>query len=694
MFLIPFLKYLKPFKWRLMIGFFCMFVVGSLGAVNIIMLKFPLEILLEEQGESIAGMKIPGLDGGLTGAVSGGDGQKTESGDAKTTESFSLTNILPAGLVEWWEGEMSGPREYLKTKETAIREWYRNLAATSPHSVLFLLSGFLLGMTLIKCVAEYVANYQMAHTFYFVNMRIREDIYRNVLAQDYLYFLRKSPGFLMSRIHSDVGAIKSIIDKLLTDGIQQPITLICYFLALIYISPRMTLLVIVALPPIGLILYNFNRVLRKNTRKQKEKADELSGSMSESMFNIRLVKAFGTEEIEIGKFLNRSMVLFRYVMDKRLAKFASGPVMEFLGTVMACMILIVGGYMILGDGLAFVGNISPADFMIYLFLLTRFYRPIKALSATTLNYQVARISGERIQEMLALRPRVKEIENPLPFTELKFGIQFESVTLKYKKDPALRNVNIFIPRGKMTALVGKAGAGKTTLANMVPRLFDPTEGRILIDGEDMKNYSLKQLRSRLGIVTQQTVLFDDTIANNIAYGIDDSHLTPEQRMEKIVAAAKAAYADEYIRELDGKRGYETRLGTGAGRLSGGQAQRIAIARAIYRNPEILILDEATSALDSDSQAKVQAGINNLLEGRTALVIAHRFSTIRNADNIVVLNKGEVAEQGTHDELLALRGIYWSLYQKDDQTIADDEEEITESDADAVTANNDLSDEND
>ncbi|MBI1783528.1 ABC transporter ATP-binding protein [Candidatus Sumerlaeota bacterium] len=628
-----------------------------------------MRLVMEGKGEALA----PGADrAAIKGAIetafmkhpAGHGFSRQEKGEKKEKGSSSLTNLLPEGVRNWFGNTKTGPLHYFNEKSEEIRQWYGRSAHESPRRTLFMLSGLLTALTLIKCLAEYLSNYHTAYAFYFINMKMREDIYRNILAQDYAYFVKNSPGFLISRISSDVGAIKDIIDKILTDGIQEPLNLMAYTLALFYLSPRLTLIVFLITPPLGILIYFFNNTLRKNTKRQKKKADELAGSMSESLFNIRLVKAFGTEEVEIKKYIYRATVLFKYIMNRRLAKFGSGPIMEFLGVLMASGVLVLGGMMILGDGTVFAVKMKPSDFFLFLMLLTRFYRPIKSLSATTIRYQIARVSSERIQEMLSLAPKVVDRADSKPFEGLREGIEFRNVCFRYKNKEILRNVSFLIPKGKIVAVVGKSGAGKTTLANLVPRLYDPSEGAVLLDGVDLRDYRATDIRRRLGIVTQQTILFDDTVANNIAYGADDAHLAKEDRMAKIIEAAKAAYADEFIQQLDGRKGYNTRLGISGTKLSGGQSQRIAIARALYRNPEILILDEATSALDSNAQAQVQAAIDNVIHDRTAIIIAHRFSTIRHADNIIVLRDGELIEQGTHDELMTRQGHYYELYMKD------------------------------
>ncbi len=650
MFLLPFLHYLKPFRGRLALALLCMIVVSGFGAVNVLMLKFPLEILLGQKTKR-PGQKV----------------EQTVNEDSKEHPSKpGKSNAIPSGVRQWWNDATETPRRAIVERKEALTRWYEEESASNPFRVLYFLCGFLLVMTFIKCFSEYIAEYELAYSFYFVNAKMREDIYRNILAQDYLFFTKSSPGYLISRINSDTTALKNIIDKLLNDGIQQPLTLIAYMLALLWTSPQLTLVALLMLPGAAALLYYFSRALRKNTSKQKKKADELSGIMAEGLHSIRLVKAFGSEAFEDAKFVQRNRMLFKYVMANRLPKFASGPIMEFLGTISACGVLMMGGYMILGDH-GFLGTrLTASEFFVYLFILSRFYRPLKSLSNTTMIYQVGRVSAERIQEMLKIEPTVKERPNALPLKEIRQGIELRNVSFRYMEKEILRDVSLQIPRGKKVALVGKTGSGKTSIANLIPRLFDPNEGEVLIDGVNLKDYKIADLRRAMGIVQQQTILFDDSVANNIGYASDME--SPEQKRAAVIEAAKAAYADEFIRHLDGGKEYDTRLGPSGMKLSGGQSQRIAIARAIFRNPQLLILDEATSSLDSQAQAQVQSAINNLIQERTSLIIAHRLSTIRNADYIYVLDAGRVVEEGTHTELMAKRGAYFKLYQTEDTEV--------------------------
>jgi subfamily B ATP-binding cassette protein MsbA len=665
MFLRPFLKYFRPFRWRLGLAVLGMVVVGGLSAAPLLIARETIRVLLYnnpalaeelEAGGQLSAEKRRLLKELLAtqGTAVAQTDDTAAAADAPAPETATQESLLrraDAWLARRTGVVWTGPRDRIAGVVAGFKEWYGGYAAISPLHALGFLVAMLVALIVLKGLAEFTSKYHLAFSFFHTNLTIREDIFLNVLRQDYLFFSRHSAGYLYSRINSDVKELKGILEGLMSDGIQQPITLVTMFSILMFLSWQLTLGVMLILPVIGGLLYYFARVLRKNTRKQKEKSDELSSSLTESLSNIRLVKAFGTEKLEIAKFHERSMALFRYIMARRLVKFGSSPLMELLGSLAVGGVILFGGWMILSTP----PRMKFEDYIIYLFTLSRFYGPIKKLASLTNKYQIARVSCERMIEMMGLRPKLGDNPDGARFERVREAIEFHNVGFSYGKESVLKNVSLRVPAGSRVAFAGPSGSGKTTLINLLVRLFDPREGRIVVDGMDLREYRLRDWREHLAIVTQDTYLFEDTIANNIAYG---SATVDRPRIE---AAARAANAHEFIMDFAGARGYDTPVGPVGSRLSGGQRQRIAIARAIYRDPKVLILDEATSALDSQSQFLVQEALGRLMEGRTTFVIAHRISTIRDVDCIYVLGGGGgIAESGTHDDLIAQGGLYAAL----------------------------------
>jgi subfamily B ATP-binding cassette protein MsbA len=676
MFVLPFLKYFKPFRGRIIWAILCMIAVGVLSAAPMLIGREAIDVFMTiavgkgQDVSEISGFVKPSRGHALTGAASHATAGKPKNKLSQTASDAG--QWLDTRATALLGRAYTGPRAWVATQARTVqafaltsRTLYDFKATESPFELMIFFAVLLVLLVMIKGFAEFSSKYQLAYTFFLTNLRIREDIFGNILRQDYLYFNSNSPGYLHSRINSDVKSVRTILEGLISDGIQQPVTILSMYAVLLILNAKLTLIVMALLPVIGGILYYMAKVLRKNTAKQKKKEDQLSSSLTESLANIRLVKAFGTEDVEMGKFHERTMALFRYIIARRVAKFGSSPLMEFLGYVAASAIMLIGGWLIIND------KMKIADFAIYLVTLTRFYRPLRSLATLTNNYQEARVSSERMLEMLRIKPEIHECPNAIPFSDLKQGIELKDVGFRYDNKQVLAGINITVKAGQKIALAGPSGGGKTTLVNMLARLLDPSEGRILIDGTDLREISLGDWRNHLAIVTQDTFLFDDTVENNIAYG------TGKPDPERVQAAARAANAHDFILSLDGGQAYQTRIGTAGGCLSGGQRQRLAIARAIYRNPRILILDEATSALDAQSQAVVQEALSRLMTGRTTFVIAHRISTIRDVDCIYVIDQGQITERGSHDELMAMEG---GLYQamvtkvglvKDEEALDDD-----------------------
>lgn len=654
MHILPFLKYFKPYWRRLLIAAFCMIIVGGLSTAPYLVGREAANVLIiAGLGDTRDDAKVPDF---LQGVIGSGVLKKVQTvkADAQSTGATERPHKLnKAAMIlgrfyttpKAW---VDGVRAWWSIKTEPARTWYQHAVMKRPCTALGVLAVVLVLAMIVKGLADFSSGYQLAHTFFRTNLQMREDLFANIIRQDYLYFNENAPGYLHSRINSDVNSLRVILETILYKGVQQPVTLFFMMAFLLYLNAKLTLSVFVIIPIIGLVLYQFAQILRKNTRQQKAKQDLLSSGLTESLNNIRLVKAFATEDLEIQKFRDRALALFRYMMARRVVKFGSSPIMEFLGSLAASGVLLAGGYMIVNRTLSFV------DFLIYLFTLRSFYAPLRSLATINANYQEANVSCERMTQMLAMKPRLIENENAGPFRKVQDAIELRGVGFRYDDKQILRDINVRVQAGHRVAFAGPSGGGKTTLVNMLARLFDPTEGQILVDGVDLRDLNITDWRRHLAIVTQDTFLFDDTVENNITYGSDV--VDPE----RVQAAAQVANAHEFIMELDGGLGYKTMLGTSGGKLSGGQRQRIAIARAVYRNPDILILDEATSALDAQSQAIVQEALNRLMVGRTSFVVAHRISTIRGVDCIYVLDDGHVVEHGSHQELMKANGLYRAM----------------------------------
>jgi subfamily B ATP-binding cassette protein MsbA len=568
---------------------------------------------------------------------------------------------LETSLIEigknFTEGQaVRANRELLKAtfpeefKTSPPQSLYR-YADTERTRCLRWIGAFLVVNAILFGLFEYGFKYNISFILYRSVIELKNDIFRHILEQDMRFFTERSVGFLMSRITNDVETIGTVFDVMVKNALEQTVRLVFLFSILMILSPSMTGIVFFLVLPLFIILGWFAHLIKRTSRKQKTKRDVLSAAMNESLGNVRLIKALATEDIECERFNRHNDRVFHYQMKQRVAKFAASPIMEIMAALGMAAILMWGGLVTIHQN-----SMSPSSFVIYVGTLALFYTPIKRISRVNVNWQLGVVSCERIQEMLALQATVLDPEEGAEtpqFEHVEQGISVRNVIFSYGERRVLDNVSLEFRKGTVTAIVGRSGSGKTTLANLLLRLYDPDEGEIELDGYDVRTFRRKDLRSHFGIVTQETLLFDDTVANNIAYG------APDVNMERIMEAARIANAHEFISLLE--NGYDTGVGPAGSTLSGGQRQRIAIARAFYRNPDILLLDEATSSLDTESETVVQEAIEPLMKDRTVIVIAHRLSTIMHADNIIVLHEGKVVEQGCHNDLLDLQGHYATLY---------------------------------
>ncbi len=509
----------------------------------------------------------------------------------------------------------------------------------------------IVGVYLLKGIGSYVSSYLMADVGQRVVMDLRNDLYRHILGQSAGFFAHGATGRLLSRINNDVGQVQQAVSETAGDLARETLSLVGFAALLMYYDARLMLVCMTGAPLIVYPLIRLGQRVRRTTRRSQEALEQLSHLSSEAFTGHRIVKAFGMEKHEADKFTRAGHQLFRTNMKVTAALATLPPLMELLGGFGMAAALVYGSAQIADN------RLTTGQFALFISTLFLMYGPAKKLSRVNANLQQAIAASERIFELLDTRSEVKELPGAGPLAPFQRLIEFKDVGFGYDDGPGtiLRNVSFPVRAGEMVAIVGRSGAGKTTLVNLLPRFYDVSAGTILIDGVDIREVTLTSLRKQIGIVTQDTVLFDDSIATNIAYG------SPKATPQEIEAAARVANAHDFIAALP--RAYETMIGERGQRLSGGLRQRVAIARALLKNAPILVLDEATSALDTESELLVQEALANLMLNRTSFVIAHRLSTIRRADAIIVLERGRVVEIGRHDELLARPdGTYATLYQ--------------------------------
>jgi len=505
------------------------------------------------------------------------------------------------------------------------------------------------GLYLLKGIGAYFSDYLMTDVGQRVVRDLRDRLHSHMVGQSAAFFARRTTGQLLSRLTNDVGQVQHVVSETVGDLLQEGLGVFGYAALLFYYDARLAIVCVTAAPIIVYPLAKLGRRLRKTSRRSQEALEHLTHVAGEAYTGHRIVKAFGAEAREDAKFRKASDELYRTNMRVTRIVSVLPPIMEMLGAFAIAGALYYGAHSIAA------GRLTSGEFAAFVAALLFMYGPIKKLSRVNASLQQAIAAAERIFEVLDRHTEVRERPGAATLQPFQGSVEFREVVFAYDDQarPILKGVSFTVARGQVVALVGRSGAGKTTMMNLVPRFFDVTGGGILIDGVDVRDVTLTSLRAQIGIVTQETILFDDTVSSNIAYG------RPDASRAEIEAAARAAHAHEFIATLS--RGYNTMIGERGQRLSGGQRQRLAIARALLKNSPILILDEATSSLDTESELLVQEALANLMKDRTSFVIAHRLSTVRKADSIIVMDRGRIVDIGRHDELLARGGLYTRLH---------------------------------
>jgi ATP-binding cassette, subfamily B, bacterial MsbA len=543
----------------------------------------------------------------------------------------------------------TGPVKLFDLPFSARAVYLQNFLPSRVHNIWTVVALAIIAVALVKAISEFLASYFINFIGHSIVRDLRNLLYSRIIEQSIAFFTRNSTGRLMSAITSDIEKIQYAVSQTAADFLKQSFTLVGLLMVLFYMDWRLGLASLVLVPFVVFPSANIGRYIRHSSRSSQDKMAELNNVLQETLSGIRIVKAFGMEGFEIAKFNAATRRLLRVSLRWVRAQAVSSPLMEVLGAVTIAGLLLYARNEILHQAQ------TTGGFIAFLVALIKSYEPIKRLTGVHNAYQQAMGASEQVFHYLDVKPEITDKPQAMELISFEREIEFENVDFDYEDGvPLLRGVNLRIRKGEVVAIVGPSGAGKTTLACLIPRFFDVIRGRILMDGHDIRDLKLSSVRAQIGMVTQETILFNDTVYNNICYG------SQPPSAAAVREAARAALAEDFILEMP-KR-YQTVLGERGQRLSGGQRQRIAIARALLKNPPLLILDEATSELDSESELLVQRALANLMIGRTVLVIAHRLSTVRRADRIVVLDRGAICEVGTHEDLVNRGGIYQRLHE--------------------------------
>ena len=571
---------------------------------------------------------------------------------------FSFTLLIPILNILFKTGENTKVYEYMEwgsegIKEVAVNNFYyyvtQMIETHGPQMTLLFMGLFLSFMTMLKTSCYFGSSAIMIPLRTGVVRDIRVMVYSKVMHLPLGFFSEERKGDIIARMSGDVGEIENSITSSLDMLLKNPILILLYFSTLIVTSWQLTLFTVLVLPGMGWLMGKVGKKLKRKSLEAQGKWSDTMSQLEETLGGLRIIKAFIAEDKMVDRFKQCSDELRDATNKVAIRQSLAHPMSEFLGTLLIVLVLWFGGLLILGDGT----SMEASTFIFYMVILYSIINPLKDFAKAGYNIPKGLASMERVDKILKAENPIKEPVNPLPLHGMNDRIEFKDLSFSYDgKREVLKHVNLMVPKGQTIALVGQSGSGKSTVVDLLPRYHDVQLGEITIDGVNIKNFRIHDLRALIGNVNQEAILFNDTFFNNIAFGVENA------TMEQVIEAAKIANAHDFIMETE--LGYQTNIGDRGGKLSGGQRQRISIARAILKNPPILILDEATSALDTESERLVQEALERLMKTRTTIAIAHRLSTIKNADEICVLYEGEIVERGKHEELLEKNGYYKRL----------------------------------
>lgn len=605
------LAYIIPFKKHLTAAIICTFLFSFLHGASVY-LSIPLLDTLFQQSDTDVSQVV------------------------KKTSSNETSSLLPD-----WIGE---------TADSISDSFNSFIFSGDTSEILMRISLLILISFLGKSVFAYLQAYFLAYVQQGMIKDIRDEAYIHLHKLPMSYFKNERTGDLISRLTNDVNVVQTSVTAVFLSLFREPITILVFMLIAISISWKLFLFSLIILPISILIIGWIGNVVRKQSLILQKRMGNITSVLQETISGVKIVKAFGMESYETEKFKNETYRFFRTVLKKVRLQNISSPATEFIAVIVGVVIIYYGGILVLEEK-----TLKASEFLGFLFAIFQIIPPMKKMANVNNKIQTSVAAAERVFEVIDTEPTIKNITNPISIKSFEEEINFKSVMFHYddSDETVLDGITVTAKKGEIIALVGSSGAGKTTFVDLIPRFYDPTSGSIEIDGTDIKNIALDNLHKLMGIVTQETILFNESIKNNIAYGLKDYPL------EKVIEVAKIANAHRFIKDLP--NGYDTVIGEQGTKLSGGQRQRLSIARALLKNPPIMIFDEATSALDNESEMLVQEAIERLMNERTTFVIAHRLSTIRQANQILVIEQGKIVERGTHEELINKEGRYFDLY---------------------------------